>query len=276
VGCVPARASRSLLAAAACAAGLVAVYLAAFVVGATERADQRVFDGFLSLRSPRTVEWADFAVRFFNLAPYALAVLAVVVAAIALAEPRKALAVAAICLCANVTTQALKLLTAAPRDPHWLPDASWPSGHLTAATSLALCIVLVAPPRLRAYAVGAGALGVLGTAYSILVVGSHHPTDVVGGMLMAGGWTALGLAALELAEQVRPSARPAPASGAPRRALWLAPALAALAGLGLLVLRAPDLAGRTTFLAGAVVLALCAAVLPAAAATLLPHGLRGR
>jgi membrane-associated phospholipid phosphatase len=273
---VTARTSNALRAAAACAAGLVVVYFAAFVVGPAERADQRVFDGFLSLRSPRATESAEFVVRFFNLAPYALAVLFVVVAAIALAEPRKGLAVAVICLGANVTTQALKLLTAAPRDPHWLPDASWPSGHLTAATSLALCVVLVAPPRVRAYAVGAGALGVLATAYSILVVGSHHPTDVVGGMLMAGAWTALGLAALDLAEQVRPSPRPARASGTPRRTLWLAPALAAAAGLGLLVLHARGLADQTTFLAGAIVLAVCAAVLPAAAATLLPPALRGR
>jgi membrane-associated phospholipid phosphatase len=273
---VTARASNALLAAAACAAGLVAVYLAAFVVGPAERADQRVFDGFLSLRSPRATEWAEFVVRFFNFAPYAVAVVIVVVAAVALAGPRKAVAVAAICLGANVTTQALKVLTAAPRDPQWLPNESWPSGHLTAATALALCVVLVAPPRLRAYAVGAGALGVLATAYSILVAGSHHPTDVVGGMLMAGAWTALGLAALELAERAWPSARPAPASRTPWRTLWVGPALAAAAGLGVLVLHASDLGDRTTFLAGAGVLAVCAAVLPAAAATLIPPELRGR
>jgi hypothetical protein len=54
------------------------------------------------------------------------------------------------------------------------------------------------------------------------------------------------------------------------------PALAAAAGLGVLVLHASDLGDRTTFLAGAGVLAVCAAVLPAAAATLIPPELRGR
>jgi membrane-associated phospholipid phosphatase len=272
VGRVNARTVNALRAAAACVAGLLVLYLAAFVIAPTEHADQRVLDGFLSLQSPAADAWAGFVVGFFNLAPYAVAVLIVVAVALGLDQPRRAAAVVAICFGANVTTQALKLLTAAPREPQWLADASWPSGHLTAATSLALCVVLIAPPLLRPYAAGAGVLGVLATAYSILVVGSHHPTDVVGGMLMAGLWTALGVAALELAEQRWPSGRPSPAPS-PRGltiSLALAAATASVFALLVLVTHVSSLSrfasDHTTFVAGALLLTACGAALPAAAA----------
>ena len=260
------RAVNALLGAAACVAGLVALYLAAFELGATERADERVLDGFLSLSTPSTWAAASFVSHFFNERPYAVAVLIVMVAALWLGRLRMAVAVGVVCLGANLTTQALKLLTAAPRAPTWLPDASFPSGHLTAATSLALCVVLVAPVALRPYAVVAGALGVLATAYSILVIGSHHPSDVAGGMLMAGAWTGVVVAVLE---------RGRAATAAPRRWRWLALAAAGISVCALLVVAlavaplGPRLDGHTTFLAGALLLAACAAVIPAAVATLL-------
>jgi membrane-associated phospholipid phosphatase len=271
VGRVNARTVNALMAVAACIAGLVALYLAAFVVPVTERADQHVFDAFTSLQSYRTSTLAGHLAAFFDRVPYALAVLALTVATLALGERRKAVAVLAICAGANITTQVLKLVTATPREPVWLEPASWPSGHLTAATSLALCVVLVAPPRLRIYAAGACALGVLATAYSILIIGSHHPTDVVGGMLMAAAWTAAGVAALDAAERRWPSGRPAPGFGASRRALWLTSGAAAVAVFAALVLgaAASQLGVYPAMLAGAVVLAACAAVIPAAAATLL-------
>jgi membrane-associated phospholipid phosphatase len=274
---VSVRTVNALMAVAACVAGLVALYLAAFVVPVTEHADQHVFDAFTSLQSYRTSTLAGHVAAFFDRAPYALAVLALTVAALALGERRKAVAVVAICAGANVTTLVLKVVTAAPR-PLWLEPASWPSGHLTAATSLALCVVLVAPPLLRSWAAGAGALGVLATAYSILVLGSHHPTDVVGGMFMAAAWTAAGVAGLDAAERRWPSGRPAPGFGASRRALWLTSGAAAFAVLTALVLgaAASQLGVYPTLLAGAMVLAACAAVLPAAAATLLDPAVRRR
>ena len=58
MGRVDARTVNALLAVAACVAGLVALYLAAFVVPVTEHADQRVFDAFLSLQHLRTATLA--------------------------------------------------------------------------------------------------------------------------------------------------------------------------------------------------------------------------
>ena len=139
---------------------------------------------------------------------------------------------------------------------------------MTAATSLALCVVLVAPSPCGRTPSPPARLGVLATAYSILVIGSHHPSDVAGGMLVAGAWTGVAVAVLE---------RGRAATAAPRRTRWLG-ALAAAADLGLRAARrssprsaplGPRLDDHTTFLAGALLLAACAAAIPAAVATLL-------
>jgi membrane-associated phospholipid phosphatase len=273
------RALNALLAAGACVVGLVWLYVAAFHVAATAQADERVLVGFLSFDTPETRLRASFVTEFFNPQPFAVAVVIVLAAALWVGRVRLAAAVGAIFIGANVTTQLLKTLTAAPRDPSWLPDASWPSGHVTAAASLALCVVLIAPSALRRYAAAAGAVGVLAAAYSILVIGSHHPSDVLGGMLVAGAWTGGAVAVMELAEQRWPSARGTQRAGVERRALWPAVAVSVAALLALVAavgpLR-PYLAEHTTFVTGALVLAASAAALPAAVATLLGSAVRGR
>jgi membrane-associated phospholipid phosphatase len=179
----------------------VVVYLAAFELGAAARADTRLFFDF-TRQDAWANDYAAFVVRFFNPRPFAVAVLIVLVAAAWLRGVRGALAVAAIFAGANLTTQLLKSLTAAPRNPPWLDHASWPSGHVTAAASLALCVVLIAPAALRPYAVVAGALGVLAAATSIMVIGSHLPSDVVGALLVAGAWTGLVVAVERRAPRV--------------------------------------------------------------------------
>jgi membrane-associated phospholipid phosphatase len=263
---LPERALVALRAAAACAAGLVVLYLLAFVIGPARSADTRVLEGFLSLRTPRVDARAGSVIRLFDYGPYAVAVVLVLAGALWRGGLRLAAAVAAIVFGAGLTTQFLKLLTAGPRAPLWLDDASWPSGHVTAAAALALSVVLIAPPVLRSAAAAAGGLGVLATAYSILVVGSHHPSDVLGGMLMAGLWTSLAVAGLELTGA-------APAAAGPR-ALWPAPAAALVAVAGLLgVVSAVEPLGtfvsdHTTMVAGAIALAACGAALPAVAAEL--------
>ena len=275
---LPERATKALLAAGACVLGLAALYVAAFGIGATESADQRVFAGFVSLGTPAAKARAWSATELFNLRPYAVAVLIVLAAAVWMRRARLAAGAAVILLGANVTTQLLKALTDSPRHSAWMLDTGWPSGHVTAATSLALCVVLVAPAVLRPYAVAAAALVVLTVAYSILVVGSHRPSDVLAGMLMAGAWTGLVVAGLELAERRRPSGR-ARAAGGQGRTLWLAAGAGVLAVAALLVLVtavAPVgqyLSDHTTYFAGAVLLAVSGAALPAAAAALLDRPL---
>ena len=72
--------------------------------------------------------------------------------------------------------------------------ASWPSGHSTAAMALALCAVLVARAALAAVAAALGGAYAVAVGFAVVLLGWHYPSDVLGGYLMAGTWTALGLA----------------------------------------------------------------------------------
>jgi membrane-associated phospholipid phosphatase len=231
--------------------GLVA-YVASVHAGALQRADVRVLSGFRSIVGARSWRAASTLSHVFD--PVSFLLLAMLVAFVGFARerPRLALAAAMAMLGANLTTQLLKsaltserpLLIGSPVGTH-----AWPSGHSTAAMSLALALVLVSPARLRPYVAAAGGLLAAGVGYSVLLLGWHYPSDVLGGYLMAGAWTCL-VAAVAL----RPS-------GAwPRlRAALTAPALVALvllAGLAVLAARHPEVVSvHTTFVAGAAVLA---------------------
>ena len=87
----------------------------------------------------------------------------------------------------------LKRVVARPR-PDTVPagmdvsEWSFPSGHAAATAALAVAVVLVmdghrglVAPLAAAYAVIAGG--------AQLVLGLHHPTDVLGGWLWAAAWT---------------------------------------------------------------------------------------
>ena len=110
---------------------------------------------------------------------------------------RAGIAVGAAVLGAEVTAQALKQVLAFQRPypaDHYLPAASWPSGHTTAAVSLLLGLLIVLPPRLRppVAVLGAGFAALVGA--SLLLLGSHYPSDVLGGVLVATAWCAVAFA----------------------------------------------------------------------------------
>ncbi len=65
-----------------------------------------------------------------------------------------------------------------------------PSGHTTAAGSVAAALLLVAPPRLRPVVAVLGAGYTAATGISTLVGQWHRPSDVVAGTLVVLGWTA--------------------------------------------------------------------------------------
>jgi membrane-associated phospholipid phosphatase len=105
-------------------------------------------------------------------------------------------------------TQALKHALAQPRLVDWLGsnqvgDASWPSGHATAAMALALAGVLVARPGHRRAAVAVGAAFAGAVAVAVLALAWHFPSDVLGGFLVAAAWALGVLAALEALEPAR-------------------------------------------------------------------------
>ena len=139
---------------------------------------------------------------------------------------------------------------------------------------VALCGVLVAPRRLRPLVALLGTGLAVGVSYSILVLGWHFPSDVLGGFLVAGAWVSLAVAGLWAAEARAPSPsatsrRPDHAAAPPDPADLLAP-VALLAGTfaaGIAVLAARGRlvatygAAHLSFVVGAIAIAGLAAVL---------------
>ncbi len=115
-----------------------------------------------------------------------------------------AVAVAVVLPFAPLSAELLKPLLAHPHDqlgPKYITDASWPSGHATAATALAWCALLVAPPARRRFVALAGAAFALAVGVALLVLAWHMPSDVVGGYLLGTLWAALAFAALRSSQR---------------------------------------------------------------------------
>jgi hypothetical protein len=203
-----ARAVPAVLGALTCAAAAVAVWAAAFHGQAASTADERALVGFLSLWQPRLSSPLRDLANLFNVWPFVAIAAGLVAIAVLRGPPLVAAAIGVILVGANLTTQLLEPLVAAPRPGRLLASAAWPSGHATAAASVAPCLVLLAPLRHRPMvAAGAGTM-LTATVYSILLLSWHRPTDVLGGMLVAGVWMFIGIAVLRAAE-----ARRSPAHG---------------------------------------------------------------
>jgi membrane-associated phospholipid phosphatase len=237
---------RRLTLAALCAAAAACVYVAALYVPAVRAADLRVLQGFLGLAGFPGREIATVLSYAFNPLPFAVLAGALLLTAARAGRRRAALATGAAMLGALVTTELLKPLLGEERP--YLGAGTWPSGHATAVMTFALALALLAPPRLRTAAVASGGLLTVATVYSMLLLGSHYPSDVAGGLLVATGWMSLA------ADRV-------PSVAGPVRA-----ALVLVAGAAAFVIVAPaEVAAyaqsHTTFVAGALAIAAAALVL---------------
>lgn len=116
-------------------------------------------------------------------------------------RPRSALAAVLVVVGANLTTQLLKALLAHPRvklaiggDP--FEPNTFPSGHTTAVASVAIAYAFVVPAGLRSMTLALGAAVGLAVGCSVVVIGWHYPSDVLGAYLIAAGWGFAVLAAL--------------------------------------------------------------------------------
>lgn len=131
----------------------------------------------------------------------ALAAGGVTVVAVALLQRREALALVAgaTLIMANITTQVMKGAVLDRADLldnlfYVLPN-SFPSGHVTAAASVAVALLLVLPPMLRSPTVILASIGVALVGASTLIAGWHRMADAIGGVFVATAWGA-GLTAL--------------------------------------------------------------------------------
>ena len=80
-----------------------------------------------------------------------------------------------------------------PRLIRWIRGSSYPSGDLLTATAIYLTIALIVSPhlpdgtaRLALFTIVTGLLALL--AACRVYVGVHHPSDVVGGILLGAAW----------------------------------------------------------------------------------------
>jgi membrane-associated phospholipid phosphatase len=142
--------------------------------------------------------------------------------------------------------------------------------------ALALCAVLVAPPRRRPVMAAGAAAVVVAVAYSLMTLAWHYPSDVLGGFLVAGTWTLAAGAVLRAAGARWPARTGREA--AVRLGHALAPtAVTGLLGAGavaaLVVLRPAQAVAfaqsHTTFVAAAAAVAGLAAALVAGLALAL-------
>jgi membrane-associated phospholipid phosphatase len=198
------RSRRALAGAAACAAAFAALMAAAYWWPLFGRLDAAALGGFAGIDR---LHWicADL-VKLGNPLPLVLMTAGVCGAGLAWGRRRHVAAALLLVAGANLTAQLLKVALAHPRlhqllGPTAQPaPAAFPSGHATAAMSIALAAVLVAPrPWRLAAALGGGALS-LSVSFSVLVLGWHFPSDAVGGCILAAGFGLLALSWLRAVE----------------------------------------------------------------------------
>lgn len=206
-----------LITAAACAVGLVLVGLFGLVSHAGHQRDSAILYGFSLLWRDSTNEPLRLIARIPDPVPYAI--LGCLCIGVGLVRRRywRAGAVAVLLLGTGATTHLAKHALSTPRVSQWLGpwgqvgNATFPSGHATAAMTLALCAVLVSPPAHRATVALFGGAFAIAVGYATLALTWHYPSDVVAGYLVAGLWVSLTIAVLQRVEHAEPEpARPPP------------------------------------------------------------------
>jgi undecaprenyl-diphosphatase len=178
---------------------LLGLFLALFGVfaalGVTEVAHEAEVDALWDLHAESSPLF-DSAMGFVaDVGGYGVTVVAIVVAgALSLRRRWQEAAVFAVMMLGASLNEPLKALFDRPRPDLWRsPDPSvglsFPSGHaMSSATLVAALVVLAWPTRWRAPVVIAGVVAVVAIGLSRLVLGTHYPSDVLGGWAFAFAW----------------------------------------------------------------------------------------
>jgi membrane-associated phospholipid phosphatase len=204
----------------ACAAALVMLAVLAYGIDSAQHVDATVLARLAIHKGSVAGTVADVLAHLGD--PLPLLAMLAVACAIALARRRPLDAVAAVTVVAgaNVTTQILKVLLAHPRfqpvlGADQLGPVAFPSGHATAAASIAIAFLFVVPRHLRPLTAVLGCGVVAAVGLSVTILAWHYPSDVLGGILVAAGWGFAVLAALRASEREPRSRAP---DQPPRRA----------------------------------------------------------
>jgi membrane-associated phospholipid phosphatase len=194
-----------LFAAIACAAAIAPLAALAYSFGPVKSRDLNL----LSHLERETGRAHDLATVLANLGGFASLVViggAIVALGLHFGRRREVISALVVIAGANVTTQALKVLLEHVRykaaAAGWeLPWAnSFPSGHTTAAATLAVGLLFVVPARHRLAAAVVGFLLTAAVGISVMVLAWHYPSDVLGGLLVVSAWAFAALAVLRFLE----------------------------------------------------------------------------
>jgi membrane-associated phospholipid phosphatase len=241
------------------AAGVAGVYLACIRTGLGQSVDTLMMQG-ADVSHPRVVEVLNKALNGTTLV--SLVAVCLAAAAIGFIRGRIDLALAAglLVIGANGSTQLFKTRLPRPDLDGFPAPNSFPSGHTTAAASVAFALILVLPFAIR------GTVALIGAAYvTIIAVATvwaewHRPSDTVAALLVVLAWGA-GASALVRANRVRikgVTAKPNRLAMLVFGVLGAISALAGLLGVGAVILSErsmPELvSGRFAFVAGAAVI----------------------
>jgi membrane-associated phospholipid phosphatase len=181
-----------LLGAAACLLTLVPLAILAYKVGPTSRLDQTLLFRIVRPESSPLYGPAE-VIRLIGELPVVVALVGgLVLLGRHFGRRREALVAAAVVFGAGISTELLKFVFAYPRfqDTWWThtQELAFPSGHATAAASLSIGLLLVVPPVHRMTAAAIGLLVTGSVGISVIVLGWHYPSDVLGGFLVASAW----------------------------------------------------------------------------------------
>lgn len=189
----------------ACAGALVMLALVAYGIDSAQHADATLLARLIAHQGSRAGTLADAVVHLGDPVPLLMMLAVACGIAIWRGRPRDALAAAVVVAGANVTTQVLKIALAHPRyqpvlGADQLGAVSFPSGHATAAASIAIAFLFVVPAGIRPVVAAVGTCLVAAVGFSVTILAWHYPSDVLGGILVASGWGFAVLAALRASE----------------------------------------------------------------------------
>jgi membrane-associated phospholipid phosphatase len=238
------------------AAGVVAIYR--FFVGTSlgQSLDTAAMRG-ADVDHPKVVAVLDRALNGTTLA--SLVLVCVAAAAIGVLRRRLDVAIGAALLVigANLTTQLLKTRLDRPNLDEFPAPNSFPSGHTTAAASVAFALIIALPHAVRGMVTLIGATYVTVIAVATVWAEWHRPSDTVAGLLVVLAWGGLVATLVRAGRWRRPavSSRPTRLTTLVLTVVGTITAVAGLIGLLAMVLSeriTPDpVSGRFAFLAGA-------------------------
>jgi len=250
------------------AAGVAGVYLACVRTPLGQSVDTLMMQG-ADVSHPRIVEVLNKTLNGTTLV--SLVLVCVAAATLGVLRKRLDLAVGAALMVIGANGSALLLKNHLPRpdlDDFPAPN-SFPSGHTTAAASVAFALILVLPHAVR------GLVTLIGSAYvAIIAVATvwaewHRPSDTVAGLLVVLAWGGVISTVLRARRYRRPGplARVNRLAKVPLLIVGAVSGVIGLVGLGAVVMServtADFVSGRFAFLAGS------ACITAAVAATFL-------